>query len=79
MSRDRPSPLDILEELLFRQVHPSFVRDGRPSRQAFGPTRKDNGELSVSRESLTTPEAAYRHHAEKLGHKSAGNVGGIRR
>jgi len=36
-------PLDDGDELLFRQVHPSFIRDGRPSGQAFRPTKKDDG------------------------------------
>ena len=33
------------DEVLFRQVHPAFVRDGRPSSQAFRPTPKDEGSL----------------------------------
>ena len=70
------------EELLFRQVHPSFVRDGRPSSQAFRPTAKDEGKLSVARGSLTTPAAAYRLYTEGLGLPSAGtwavNVGECR-
>jgi hypothetical protein len=69
---DRPPPLEDLNELLFRQVHPSFIRDGRPSSQAFRPTAKDDGELSVSRETLTTPERAFRHHTEQLELGSAG-------
>lgn len=71
MQRDRP-PLDDLDELLFRQVHPSFIRDGRPSSQAFRPTPKDNGELSMSRDSLTTAEDAFRLHTEQRRLKSAG-------
>jgi hypothetical protein len=47
------------DEILFRQVHPSFVRDGRPSSQAFRPTRKDDGKLSVARGALTTAAAAF--------------------
>lgn len=60
------------DELLYRQVHPSFVRDGRPSSQAFRPTVKDDGKLSVARGSLTTPKAAYEHHTGALGLASAG-------
>lgn len=30
MPRELPSPIDDVEELLFRQVHPAFMRDGRP-------------------------------------------------
>lgn len=32
---------------LHRQVHPSWVQDGRATSQAFKPTPKDNGRLSV--------------------------------
>jgi hypothetical protein len=66
------APLADDEELLFRQVHPSFVRDGRPSSQAFRPTPKDNGKLSVARGSLTTPAASYELHTAQLGLGSAG-------
>jgi hypothetical protein len=67
-----PIPLSDDEELLFRQVHPSFVRDGRPSSQAFRPTAKDEGKLSVARGSLTTPAAAFALYLDGLGHPSAG-------
>jgi hypothetical protein len=63
------------DELLFRQVHPSFVRDGRPSSQAFRPTPKDAGKLSVARGALTTAAAAYRHYMERLRLPSAGTWG----
>lgn len=46
-------------ELLFRHVNPRFVVDGRPSRQAFSPTSKDEGLLSVDRGALTTAAAAH--------------------
>ena len=65
-------PLDDAEELLFRQVHPSFVRDGRPSSQAFRPTKKDEKKLSVARGALTDAKAAYELH---VGAKKAGSVG----
>lgn len=64
--------LDDDEELLFRQVHPSFVRDGRPSSQAFRPTPKDEGKLSVARAALTTAAGAYELHTSELGLSSAG-------
>lgn len=59
-------------ELLFRQVHPDFISDGRPSSQVFKPFPKDNGQLSVSLSSKTTPEASYRHHTKTLGYRSGG-------
>jgi hypothetical protein len=65
-------PLPDDEELLFRQVHPNFVRDGRPSSQSFRPTVKDAGKLSVARGSLTTPAAAYELYTAALGLPSAG-------
>lgn len=42
------------DEVLFRQVHPSFIDEGHPSSQTFTPTPKDDGKLSVDRSSLTT-------------------------
>lgn len=59
-------------ELLFRQVHPSFVRDGRPTGQAFRPTKKDDGRLSVARSSLTTAEQAFHLHTVSLSLPSDG-------
>lgn len=69
MSRQR---LEDPEELLHRQVHPSFLQNGRVSSQAFRPTPKDEGELSVSRGSLTTAEEAYQLHTEEKKLKSVG-------
>lgn len=60
------------DELLFRQVNPAFIHKGRVSSQAFIPTKKDEGLLSTSRESLTTPETAYNLYVEELGLASAG-------
>ncbi len=62
-------------EVLFRQVHPQWVRDGVPSSQAFVPTKKDEGMLSVTRGSLTTAEATYKHYTEALKMESAGTWG----
>lgn len=68
-------PLSDDDELLFRQVHPSFVRDARPSSQAFRPTSKDNGKLSVARGALTTAATAYKLFVSGLGYASAGTWG----
>jgi hypothetical protein len=46
-------------EILFRQIHPSFIQDGLISSQPFYPTSKDDDKLSVDRESMTTPAAAF--------------------
>ncbi len=72
MTTTASTPLSDDEELLFRQVHPSFVRDGRPSSQAFRPTAKDEGKLSVARSSLTTAADAFELHTTGLGLPSAG-------
>jgi hypothetical protein len=61
--------------MLFRQVHPSWVQDGVPSSQAFRPTKKDEGMLSVARGSMITAEGAFEHHTKVLGHQSAGSWG----
>lgn len=53
-------PLTDGDELVFRHVSPSFVRDGRPSSQAFSPTKKDDGQLSVNRSAITTAGEAFK-------------------
>lgn len=60
------------EELLYRQVHPSWVQDGVPSSQAFRPTKKDAGMLSIALGSKTTPEGVFNHHTQVLKLQSAG-------
>lgn len=60
------------DELLHRQVHPTFMHDGEPSSQAFRPTPKDEGHLSVSRDAIEDAEAAYRRFTEQKGLASAG-------
>lgn len=51
--------LDDSDEVLFRQVHPSFIDGGQPSSQTFTPTPKDEGKLSVDRSSLTSAAASH--------------------
>jgi hypothetical protein len=46
-------------EILFRQIHPSFVEDGQVSSQPFRPTDKDNNKLSVDRSAITDAEKAF--------------------
>jgi hypothetical protein len=60
------------DEVLLRQVHPSFLRDGRPSSQEWKPTKKDEGWLSVARDSLTSAQAAFEHHTQQRRLASAG-------
>ena len=68
-------PLSDVEELLFRQVPPAWVDDCEPTSQAFRPTKKDEGQLSVSLGSLTSAEQAYVHHTTVLQRHSAGSWG----
>jgi hypothetical protein len=68
------APLTDSEELLFRQIHPSFFENGLPSSQAFRPTKKDNNKLSVDRSSLTTAKAAFELFVES-GYESAAVYG----
>jgi hypothetical protein len=47
------------EELLHRQVHPSLLVAGRPSSGAFSPTTKDEGKLSVDRDSKASARESF--------------------
>lgn len=51
--------IDDPDEVQFRQVNPSWVEEGGPSRQAFIPTRKDDGKLSLDRSASTTAKQAF--------------------
>lgn len=51
--------IDDQNELQFRQVNPSWMEEDGPSRQAFIPTRKDDGKLSLDRSASTTAKQAY--------------------
>lgn len=57
-------------ELLLRQVHPSWVQNGAPSSQAFKPTKKDAGRLSVYQGSMISPQGSYEHYTRTLGYTS---------
>ena len=52
-------------ETLHRQVHPSWLVEGHPSSQAFTPTPKDAGQLSVSRHKLADAQESYKRHAAR--------------
>lgn len=51
--------IDDPDEVQFRQVNPSWMQDDAPSRQAFEPTKKDDGKLSLDRSASTTPKKAH--------------------
>lgn len=46
--------------LLLRQIHPSFIHDGRVTSQAFRPTPKDEFLLSVDDGDRVSAEASWR-------------------
>ncbi len=66
------------DELLFRQVNPNWIREGRVSSQAFRPMPKDEGLLSVDRGSMTTPEASFRLLTEGVDAHVRRHLGGGR-
>ena len=49
------------ETLLFRQISPSWIKNGRVTSQAFKPTPKDEQKLSVYDGDQITAESAWRH------------------
>jgi hypothetical protein len=59
-------------DLLYRQVHPAHAPQGIPSSQAFHPTPKDEGKLSVDDSRRVTAEQSWTHFTRNLGFQSAG-------
>lgn len=51
--------------LLLRQIHPSFVKNGRVTSQAFRPTPKDEHKLSVYDGDLINAEASWIHYRSR--------------
>ena len=64
-------------ELLMRQVHPTQMTEGRPSARSFTPTDKDEGRLSVDRESLLSPREAYERYLQRKQLTEAGGTWGV--
>ncbi len=60
--------------LLFRQIHPSFVQNGRVTSQPFRPTPKDESLLSVYDGDLISPEKSWLHFTTKLMQQSVGTM-----
>ena len=48
------------DEILMRQIHPTFIQDGRITSSVFEPMKKDKGHLSCTAKSKITEEEAYR-------------------
>lgn len=58
--------------LLLRQVHPSWIQQGRITSQVFQPTPKDKKRLSVYDGDKISPEQSWIHFTECLGYSSIG-------
>ncbi|MEE8627255.1 hypothetical protein [Methylobacterium ajmalii] len=67
--------LPTADEVLLRQIHPSFFDKGEPSSQPFCPTPKDENKLSVDRSSLTTAQSSFELHTVAKGLASAAVYG----
>ena len=63
------------DTLLLRQIHSSFVQQGRVTSQAFRPTPKDEHKLSMYDGDQISAERSYRHYTESIGFASAGVLG----
>ncbi len=72
MIAPRGAQLGKTDELLYRQVNPVLVDDGRVTSQAFRPGNEDGGLMSVHRGSKTTPELAFKLHTEQKKRRSLG-------
>lgn len=63
------------DTILIRQIHPSFVQNGRVGSNAFCPTPKDDGKLSTYDGDMIDVESAWSHYTNDLGHQSTGSLG----
>ncbi|HTW93437.1 MAG TPA: hypothetical protein VMD30_01500 [Tepidisphaeraceae bacterium] len=62
------------DTILHRQVHPSWIQNDRVTSQAFKPTAKDKGKLSVYDGDRITAEKAWRHFTTVLKFESVGSL-----
>lgn len=60
------------DTLLLRQIHPSFIQDGRVTSQAFRPTPKDEFLLSVDDGDRVTAEASWQRFTTSTACQSIG-------
>jgi len=60
------------DTLLLRQIHPSFIQDGRVTSQAFRPTPKDEYLLSVDDGDSVSAEASWQRFITTPACKSVG-------
>lgn len=64
--------LDNADELIWRNVHPSWIQDGKVSSLAFKPSPKDTGRLSGARQDKVSAEKHYFEFTDALGLTSSG-------
>ena len=60
------------QTLLYRQIHPSFIQNDRPTSQAFRPTPKDENKLSAYDGDKIPPRTSWEHYTGTLGLASSG-------
>lgn len=60
--------------MLHRQVNPSWIQNNRVTSQAFKPTPKDMGLLSVYDGDMITAEKAWEHFTTTLRFQSVGSL-----
>ena len=57
---------------LYRQIHPTWEKDGVFTSQSFKPSSNDKGKLSVYHSDVFTAEQSWRFHTEELERASKG-------
>lgn len=60
--------------LLYRQVNPNWLIDGRPTSQTFTPFPKDEGKLSAYNGKKWTAQDSFLHFTENQGFEAIGNL-----
>lgn len=64
--------LDNADELIWRNVHPSWIDSGKVTSQAFRPTPKDTGKLSGARQEKVTADKHFHEFTTELNLVSTG-------
>ncbi|NTU49720.1 MAG: hypothetical protein HGA87_02290 [Desulfobulbaceae bacterium] len=63
------------ETLLYRQVNPTWIQQGKITSQVFRPTPKDKKKLSAYDGEQITAENSWRHFTNELSNSSVGVMG----
>lgn len=66
-----PNKLNDPDEILFKQVHPTFYVGGKLGSPAFTPNPEDNGKASSDRASLVSAKDAHHHFTNHLKKQSS--------